>query len=492
MNRRRMIDSVLGRSAAPGRAAAFGLLVLAAAFATGLAIAPASAKDKVTMPKELPAYGADRPMVIPQVTEATLPNGLIVWIVPRAGLPKVAMALAVRGGWAADGPGMDGFAGMLADALTEGTATRTSQQIAEQMQALGGEIGASGGDDAIIVNADGFAAGAPKILNLLADVARNASFPDKEVDLVKTNTLQRLQARKAAPEFAVSKAFAAAVYGDHPYHIVTQSEESVAKVTPAVMKTEFARRFRPDRAILVVAGAVDVAATRRAIDKEFGTWKAAGEAPKPTPPVPPAGARRILLVDRPGSVQSQIRIGRPAVRATEADYYPLLVANAIFGGAFTSRLTENIREDKGYTYSPSSRVVTSEVGGLIQVDAAVRNDVTSGTLLEVFYELDRMGATLPTDEELARAKRYQTGLFLLRNEINGSLVQTLASNWVKGLPLAALADYVPKVNAVTAERTRDVARRYMTSRSQTVVIGGDVKSVSGQVEPFGAVTAVTP
>jgi zinc protease len=322
--------------------------------------------------------------------------------------------------------------------------------------------------------------------------ARHASCPDKEVDLVKTNTLQRLQARKAAPEFAVSKAFAAAVYGDHPYHIVTQSEESVAKVTPALMKSEFTRRFRPDRALLVIAGAVDAAATRRAVEHEFGSWKAAGEAPGPTPPVPGAGERRILLVDRPGSVQSQIRIGRPAVRASEADYYPLLVANAIFGGAFTSRLTENIREDKGYTYSPGSRVGTSEVGGLIQVDAAVRNDVTSGTLLEVFYELDRMGATLPTDEELSRAKRYQSGQFLLRNEINGGLVQTLASNWVKGLPLTALADYVPKVNAVTGEMTRDVARRYMTSRSQTVVVGGDVKSVRGQVEPFGTVTAVTP
>jgi len=197
---------------------------------------------------------------------------------------------------------MDGFAGMLADALTEGTTTRSSQQIAEEMQALGGEIGASGGDDAIIVNADGFATGTAKILNLLADVARNASFPDKEVDLVKTNTLQRLQARKAAPEFAVSKAFAAAVYGDHPYHIVTQSEESVAKVTPAVMRTEFTRRFRPDRALLVVAGAVDAAATRRAIDKEFGSWKATGAAPGPTPAVPP---KKILSLPRSARASSR-------------------------------------------------------------------------------------------------------------------------------------------------------------------------------------------
>lgn len=474
------------------RSATLALAALCAALAAALAIAPASAKDKLTMPKDLPAYGAERPMNIPQVTEATLPNGLVVWIVPRTGLPKVAMTLVVRGGGAADAPGMDGLAGMLADAATEGTSTRTSQQIAEQMQALGGEIGANAGDDAIFVSAGGFASGTPKILNLMADVARNASFPDKEVDLVKTNTLQRLQARKAAPEFAVAKAFAGAVFANHPYHVVAQTEESVGKVTPALLKAEFARRFRPDRALLVVAGAVDPVATRRAIDKEFGPWKPAGEAPGPTPPVPAAGERRILMLDRPGSVQSQIRVGRPAVRATEADFYPLVVANAIFGGAFTSRLTENIREDKGYTYSPSSRVVTYEMGGLIQVDAAVRNDVTAGTLLEIFYELDRMGATLPTDEELSRAKRFQTGLFLIRNETQGGLVQTLVSNWVRGLPIAALAEYVPKVSAVTAEMTRDVAQRYMTSRTQTVVIGGDVKSVRAQVEQFGPVTTVTP
>jgi zinc protease len=467
------------------------LLGLAALAAT-LAIAPALAKDKLTMPKDLPAYGAEHPINIPQVTEATLPNGLVVWIVPRAGLPRVSMALVVRGGGAADGPGMDGLAGMLADALTEGTPTRTSQQIAEQMQALGGEIGASASDDAISLSAGGFATGAPKILNLMADVARNASFPDKEVELVKTNTLQGLQARKAAPEFAVSKAFAGAVFADHPYHVVAPSEEAVGKVTPALLKAELTRRFLPDKALLVVSGAIDPVATRRAIDKEFGPWKAAGEAPKATPPVPAAGERRILLIDRPGSVQSQIRVGRPAVRATEADYYPLLVANAIFGGAFTSRLTENIREDKGYTYSPSSRVVTYEMGGLIQVDAAVRNDVTAGTLLEIFYELDRMGATLPTDEELARAKRYQTGLFLIRNETQGGLRQTLTSNWVRGLPIAALAEYVPKISAVTPEMTRDVAQRYMTSRTQTVVIGGDAKSVRGAVESFGAVTAAAP
>jgi predicted Zn-dependent peptidase len=469
-----------------------GYAVPVALLATFLSAVPGAAKEQVAMPKDLPSYGADRPIPIPQVTEKTLPNGLVVWIVPRPGFPKTVALLTARGGTAADPKGMDGLANVLADAVKEGTATRTSRQIAEELQAIGGEIGTAAGEDALTVSVEGLASGTAKILNVVADVVRNASFPADEVELVKTNNLQGLQASEAAPEYPVRKAFAATVFGDHPYRVVYPTEEAIQKVTPDLLKREYARRFRPDRSLLVVAGAVDAAATARMIEKEFGAWKATGEPIAATPQAPAAGERRILVVDRPGAVQSEIRVGRPAVKATDSDYYTLLVANAIFGGAFTSRLTENIREDKGYTYSPGSTALTYEQGGLLSVRAAVRNEVTAATILEIFYELDRMGATEPTEEELARAKRYQSGLFLLRNEVNGGLARTLSSNWVRGLPLKALSEYVPKVNAVTAVQTREVGRKYMTSRTQTVVIGGDAKSVGPAMEAFGPITSVAP
>jgi len=453
---------------------------------------PSLAKEESPLPKDLPSYGADRPIPIPQVTEKTLPNGLVVWIVQRPGFPKVVALVTARGGTAADPKGMDGLANVLADAMREGTATRTSRQIAEELQAIGGDIETAAGEDALTVGVEGLASGTAKILNVVADVVRNASFPAEEVDLVKTNNLQGLQASEAAPEFPVRKAFAATVFGDHPYRVVYPTEEAIQKVTPALLKSEHARRFRPDRSLLVVVGAVDAATTGRIIEKEFGAWKATGDPIAATPATPAAGQRRILLVDRPGAVQSEMRVGRPTVKATDPDYYALLVTNAMFGGAFTSRLTENIREDKGYTYSPGSTAQTFEQGGLLSVRAAVRNEVTAATLLEIFYELDRVGATLPTDEELGRAKRYLSGLFLLRNEVNSSLARTLSSNWVRGLPLKALSEYVPKVNEVTAEQTREVGRKYMTSRTQTVVIGGDAKSVGPAIEAFGPITSVAP
>ena len=460
------------------------------AFALTAALASAgavqAAKEK-PLPKGLPAYGQEKPLPVPSIVDASLDNGLKVWIVPRPGFPKVTVVLAVRGGTAADPENLAGTADVLADVVKEGTAKRTSRQIAEELQAVGGEISGSASDDAIFVTMDGLGSGVGTLLDVLADVSRNAAFPAAEVELAKTNTLQGLMARQSTPEFAVDKAFGAAVFGSHPYRTVAPTTEAVSALTSQVLKEQYLRRFRPERALLLVVGDVRASEVAGTVKKLFGAWKGEGEAAPATPPAPMLGAREILVVDRPGSVQSEIRVGRPMVRMTDPEYYPEIVANTIFGGAFSSRLVENIREDKGYTYSPGARISAYQEGGMLRVRAAVRNDVTAATLLEIFYELDRMGATLPTADELSRAERYQSGLYVLRNALQGALASTLASNWVNGLPPEALAEFVPKVNAVTAEQVRQVGQKLFTSRSQTVVIGGDAAKVASDIAQFGEV-----
>jgi zinc protease len=461
---------------------------LAAALTLVLALAPSAfARDEVTLPKEIPAYGAERPLQVPEIAEGQLANGLTIWVVPRPGFPKVVARLTALGGTAADPAGMEGMGAAFGEVLKQGTTSRSAQQIAEELQAVGGEIGVGVGDDAINVTVNGLSTGVATMLDILADVTLNPSFPENEIALAKANAMQKLLAAESTPEFAVDKAFARAVFGDHPYHITSPTRETIQAIDRDLLVKEHVRRFRPDRVLLVVVGATDANTVMPLAKKLFSGWEATGEGPAATPEAPGAGERRILVVDRPGSVQSQIRVGRSSVEATDPDYYPLLVANTIFGGSFTSRLTENIREDKGYTYSPHASAQTYRKGGLLEVAAAVRNEVTGATLLEIFYELDRMGATLPTDEELARAKRFQGGLFLLRNQINGAIAATLAGNWVDGLPREALAEFVPKVNAVTAQQVREVGKRLMTSRTQTVVIGGDAAHVKSDVEQFGAV-----
>jgi len=168
------------------------------------------------------------------------------------------------------------------------------------------------------------------------------------------------------------------------------------------------------------------------------------------------------------------------------------VANTICAGSFGSRLTENIREDKGYTYSPRGGIAARQKGGLLTVQADVRTEVTAAALLEMFYELDRMGATPPSEEEMSRAKRYQGGLYLLRNQIQGSVARTLATNWVNGLPPEALGEFVTRVNAVTPEQVRAAGRSFFPSATQTVVVVGDEPKVKGELAQFGTATTVQP
>ncbi len=459
-----------------------------------LLLAPltALAGDPPPLPKELPPYGADRPLPVPAIEKSTLPNGLLLWLVPRGGFPKVSMTLAVRGGRAFDPEGLAGVSELLSATMKEGAGKRSARQIAEELQAIGGDLSVSSGADAFYLSASSLSPGAPRLLDLLASVALAPSFPADEVALAKENALQELDVAESTPDFLASKAFAEAVYGAHPYRTVAADRATIGKTTPELLRKEHARRFRPDAALLVVAGDFDAAATRAAVAKAFGAWKAAGDPLPPLPPSPPARPREIRLVDRPGSVQSTVVSGRPGPAATDPDFYDVLVANTLYSEAFSSRLVTNIREQKGYTYSPSGSFTSRRAGGLLEVQADVRNAVTGATLLEVFYELDRLAATKPTDEELAGAKRYQAGLYLLRNQVQSAVATTLAHDWVDGLPPEALGEFVPKVNAVTAEGVQAAGRRYFPAATQTVVVVGDAKEARPQLELWGAVKDVRP
>ncbi|HVT57118.1 MAG TPA: pitrilysin family protein [Thermoanaerobaculia bacterium] len=476
-----------------------GLRAGAAAFAFALALAasllsPAGLRAAADppLPKELPPFGADRPLPVPPITHFTTPEGLTVWIVPRPGFPKLTAILVVRGGGAADPKELPGLSELLVETVKDGTATRTAKQLAEELQAAGGQISADATEDALFVTVNGLSSGAERILRILADVARHASFPAGEVKLAQSNALQGLQARLSTPEFLGAKAFARALYGDHPYHVVAPTPESIAATTPAILEREFARRFRPERALLVVVGDVAAAAVSKTIAAGFGGWKGVGEAAPATPPAPASVAHAIYLVDRPNSVQSLLLVGAPAPRMSDPDYYPIVVANTVLGGSFVSRLTKNIREDKGYSYSPASGVTPRQAGGRLRVRADVRNDVTAPALNEIFYELDRMGTTQPTAEELATAKRFQSGLYLLRNQLQGAIANVLAANWVNGLPPEELSEFVPKINAVAAADVERVGKGYLASRKQLVVVVGDGAKVKPDLEQFGPVTDLKP
>lgn len=434
----------------------------------------------------MPAYAKDKPLPVPHIAKKTLANGLTVWVVPRDGLPRVDFVLAMRGaGYSADDKAHPGFASLMAGLLNEGTAKRDSRAIAEAAQGMGGEVGASASLDGVSVSANALASHAGEMAMLLAEVVRQPSFPAKEVQLAKANALQALRVSETRPGFRADRALNAAIYGDHPYGHTDPTADAINSVTDQMLRAEHDKRFRPDRALLVITGRIKEADALKLAQQAFGDWKAQGQA-QPLPPAAPVDAKpTFVLLERGGSVQSTVRLGSPGIAATAADQIPLRLASTVLGGGFSSRVNINLREEKGYTYGAYAGARLAREGGSIIGGADVRNAVTGASVTEFMNEYKRIGADLVPADELKMHKRYVAGGYLISNQMQRAVAGTLANNWLVGLPAEFLGQFVPAIEKVTPEQVRAVARKYFSPERQTIVVVGDKAAVSDQLKPFG-------
>ncbi len=447
--------------------------------------APPAAAPPTELPADLPAYGPDRPLPELGLVEHRLDNGLTVWVVPRAGgLPKVDYVLAVRGGLASDPAALPGMSNLLAGLLQEGTTTRSSVQIAEELQRLGASIGASAGSDGVFVTASGLATSATPLAAVFADIVRNPAFPANEVQLAKTNALQGLKAMQAQPAYQANRAMGRVLFGDHPYGNTLPTEAGIEGTDAAGLAAAHAARFHPERALLVIAGPLTGDAALALAQSAFGDWRGADATmDEVATPVPPRGPQYVL-VPRSGSVQSAVRIGRPAFDADDERAIPAALANTILGGGFDSRLMRNLREDKGYTYGAGSSFGLRAKGGAFQAQADVRNEVTGAAIGEFFKEFEQMRRVAVDADELQRAKRFTAGTYLFQNQLQGAVASALATNWVLGRPADYLSRYVDRANAVTAAQVQSVAREFFDPREQSIVVVGDA-AVAEQLKPYG-------
>jgi zinc protease len=466
--------------------AILGLLFLLA----GQALAGEKEKP---LPKDLPPYGELKPFQTPQVSTQKLANGLTLWLVPRPGFPKVAFTLAVRGGHAADPQDRPGLAELLMATIDQGTATRTARQIAEEIQAAGGDLSGGAGSESITVGTSVLSWKAEAGLTVLADVVQNATFPGDEVDLAKRNAADHLRQEESDPFFLASRALARAMFGQHPYGVTSLTQDSIAKTTAAELRREYVRRFRPDQAILVVVGGFDAAQMKAAVGSLLGRWAAQAGPPVPsiTTPATPA-PHEIFFVDRPESVQTTLALGSIGPTQSNPDYAATQVANALYGGMFGSRLTMNIREDKGYTYSPGSYLVSRRSAGVFQTWAAVQNSVTGATLNEIDYELNRMSTTSPSKEELVRAQRYLVGNQAIALQAEDSVARSLARLWILNLPPEELGLESERVGKVAIKDVEEVGAKYFPAARQTVVAVGLEKVIKDQLAPFGLEIKTAP
>ena len=438
--------------------------------------------------QERPAVGPERPFQLAPRVERTLPNGLRVVVTRQAVVPKVTVTVTVLSGYASDPADQTGLAQMTADAVQEGTKTRTSKEVRRDVFGMGGSLTATVSQDYSSLSVRGLSEFTPKLIELLADVVTNPSIPADEVAILKQQHLQAAQQNKASPQFVSNRTFRQHLFGNHPYARTSETEATLQAIDRAKIEAYHRSYYRPNNAFVLIVGDVSPDAAIAAVEKSFGGW-ARADVPKPTfTAAPTLSGRQVYFVQRPNSIQSSISVGNMAIKRGDPRWFELSLANTVFGGAFNSRIVRNIREEKGYTYSPGSTLTGFADAGFYRFSADVRNEVTGPTLTEVFKEIDKMRAEGSDGAELQGAKQYMRGLFPIQTATQSGLANTLNNVYVFGLPKDYPETFRAKIAAVTPEQVKSAAATLLGSQDSVVAIVGDYAKVKDQLGAFKNIT----
>jgi zinc protease len=453
--------------------------VLAAAAALGLAVAPLAAQPAADYPA-MPAAGPPKPFAVPASETYRLANGMQVTLIPYGIVPKASVSLRVYAGNLNEGENV-WLADLTATMLREGTTSRSGAQIAEAAAGMGSNLGVTSLTHETILGLNVLSERAGDAIRLVGDVARHPAFPASELERVRQNQLRSAAIAKSQPQTAADAALAAAYYGaDHPYGRLFPTEAQLKGYSLGDIRRFYGENFGARRARLYVAGRFDSAAVKAAIQQAFADWQPGPERLS-LPPHPQAGPK-VILVDRPGAPQSNVRLAWPAPVAGSAEDIPFEVTDALLAGSFTSRITQNIREQKGYTYSPFSNLQFNPGEAAWTFNADVTTDVTGAALKEVFGEIRRLQTEAVPEEEAAGMRTWMAGTFVLQNASPGGLIGSLAQRDFHGLPANWLDAYVPGVLAVKGADMQRLARETLPLDKMTLVVVGDLAKVEPQLK----------
>lgn len=444
-------------------------------------VASASVAEDETR-QAAPVGGTPRDFSLPEKNEFGLENGLSATLVPFGSVPKTTISVIVRAGNLNEGK-QTWLADLSGDFLLEGTSGRSAEDVALAAAAMGGQVNVSVGEDQTTISADVLAEFAPGMVALLAEVVRDAVFPESELERLKRDRLRQLSVARTQPQQMAAAAFRKALYGDHPYGRLLPDEAQLAAYTIDDVRNFYDANFGAQRTRVYVAGVFDTDAVRSAIENAFADWDK-GPDVLINNPQPATGKVVLDVVDRPGASQSNVILGLPTIGPGSDDWIALQLTNTLLGGYFSSRITANIREDKGYTYSPRSSLSTRYRDAYWAQVAAVTTEVTGAALQEIMKEIDVLQKNPPPPDELDGVKNYAAGVFVLQNSTRGGIIRVLNYLDLQELPDSYLTDYVSKVFAVTPEQVSKMAETYLREEDMTLAVIGDRGRVSEQVAPF--------
>ena len=433
--------------------------------------------------KEMPPEGGKpKDFKLPAKKTFALDNGLEVTMVQYGSLPKVTVSVIVRSGNLNEQANEVWLADVTGDLMKEGTNSRSARQIAEEAAGMGGSVNISTGLDQTTVNGDVLSEFAPKLILLMADIVQNPRFPESELPRIKNDRIRQLTVAKSSPQQQTMEQFRRMMYGDHAYGRIFPTQEMLEGYTVEQVSGFYKNNFGAKRTSIYVSGVFNTQAVEKAVRSAFGAWQK-GSDPLFDAPAP-SSKKAFHLIDRPGAPQSTIYVGLPVPNPYDKDYVPLVVTNALLGGSFASRITSNIREQKGYTYSPFSSI-SSRYRDAYWVEVAdVTTDVTGAALKEIFKEINRLQNEPPPLEELQGIQNYLSGTFVLQNSSRGGIIGQLAFLKLHGLKEDYLTSYVKNVHSVTPGQVSEITQKYIREEDMLLVITGDKSKVEEQIKEY--------
>jgi zinc protease len=460
-----------------------------AVVALGLSALAAPVTARAQYPTSPPPAAPLRPTQFPRFVTGTLSDGASFIVVAQHKQPVVTVTLALQAGSAYEPADKVGLASMVAELLTKGTTTRTADQLAAQVEGAGGSIAAYADNDFLRITVSSLAEKLPQAVDVLADIVTHATLPATELDLARTRFLSSLQLELSQPSAIAQRIFRHQVYGDNPYGR-NETPASLRAITRDDVLAFYHERVRPSGALLVVAGDVTPSAVRRLAGRAFAAWRGAAPPAPPSAAIPARPSTEIVVVHKPGAVQSNILAGFPFITPRDPAVYPLTIMNRILGGGTDSRLFLILREQHGWTYGSYSRFTRPKGTGVFVANAEVRTPVTDSALAEMLRQLDRIRTEVPADSEIAAAKDYLVGSFPLTIQTPEQIANAVASARLLGLPDDYVQRFRDRLAAVTDSQLAAADRQFLSTDRMVVVVVGDATKILDPLKRLGAVRVV--
>jgi len=457
------------------------------AYAQSAPTAPPSSKA-VVMKGKAPVNDKVLDVKLPKPKEGDLANGIHLIVLEDHRAPQVTFQLLIPGaGGYFDAPNSIGLASVTASMMREGTATRNTNQIAEQLETMSANVAVGTGMTSLDATLSGSALteNLDKLFDLSADILLNPSFPDEELAKYKTRTRTGLNQNRSVPGFLAQELYQKVMYGDDAAGRLLMTPDQLDKVTRAAMVDFHKEKYVPDHAAIAFAGDISYDRAKQLVESKLGAWKKSG-APLLAAKDPPAiGPAKVWLVDRPNSVQTNFIVGTQAIERTNPDYNVLEVMNQVVGGGPTGRLFVHLREEKGYTYGAYSGLNAGRYRGTWSASTDVRSDVTEPALKDLLAELVAIRDTIVPAKELQDRKRALVASFALSLESPQQILSYYTTRWIYKLPADYWDKYPQRVMSVTAEQVQTAAKKYLDPSHMQIVAVGDGKKVEEILRKFG-------